>query len=348
MLIFKLYPSNLTKFHIGDSNRNLKDFFSSDQLFSSLYNCGVLMFDKNDQFFDELKKVTISSMMPGIKIIAGEKEREILFLPKPILPIDNSNSNDDEISTNKKYKRIRYVSIEAFKELQFKWNQNNEKLEFDFNPFISIGGSYIYTKEELAGLNITTNLDNVKLLQKKTLPKVVISRLDDTSENFFFQEEVEVNYFKKGNLTLKPFYYFICREEVSLKFKAVVRLLADEGIGGKRSLFHGIFEKVVEEQFEENLINNNGNLFMSLSSVIPQKEELSKLMYYDLEERNGYIYSTTGRSYRKKTIRVIKEGSIFSGNIEGNILETQYDVFNKHPIFQYGRAFLIPFGEVNR
>ena len=42
MKVFKLFPSNRAKFHFGDSAGKLKENFSSDQLFSALFNCAVL------------------------------------------------------------------------------------------------------------------------------------------------------------------------------------------------------------------------------------------------------------------------------------------------------------------
>ncbi|SHK20862.1 CRISPR-associated protein Csm4 [Anaerobranca californiensis DSM 14826] len=346
MKIFKLFPSELTKFHLGDSNRKLKDYFSSDQLFSALYNCGMLLFNKDDSFFKELKETTFTSLFPGISIKFNEEVKDIIFLPKPLCAMEIGDKNVSRLVNHKKFKKIKFISFDLYKEMQKMWDDKEKEIKLDLSKVVIVGGTYACTLEELQHLQEKIDFNNVKLFKTRVVPKVVISRLNDTSDNFYFQDELEVNYYKARDVIIRPFFYFLCKEEVSSKFKGVVRLLADEGIGGKRSLSNGIFEEVLEGDFEEEIFNHSSGYYMNLSSIYPKKEEVVNLDCYELEERNGYIYSGRTTGIRKKTVRLIKEGSIFKDVISGRLMEMKEDVFKEHCIYLYGKGFLIPFGEV--
>ena len=43
---------------------------------------------------------------------------------------------------------------------------------------------------------------------------------------------------------------------------------------------------------------------------------------------------------------MLKEGSVFSGKISGQIVDISPEAFNEHKIYLNGKAFLIPVGEV--
>lgn len=81
---------------------------------------------------------------------------------------------------------------------------------------------------------------------------------------------------------------------------AVIRLMADEGLGGKRSQGMGTLGEVVIEEWTEKMFSGEGRYYMSISSVYPGLNEVDKLVYYELTERSGYIYSQYGRPLRKK------------------------------------------------
>jgi len=123
--------------------------------------------------------------------------------------------------------------------------------------------------------------------------------------------------------------------------------MADEGLGGKRSQGMGYFEELLEDELPDELFSGEGMYYMNLSTVYPGLEELDDLEYYELVERSGYIYSKFGRPYRKKRVRLLKEGSIFSRKIEGRIIDIRPEVFDEHSVYLNGKAFLIPLGRCN-
>ena len=100
-----------------------------------------------------------------------------------------------------------------------------------------------------------------------------------------------------------------------------MKLLAEEGLGGKRSSGMGCLGQVAEEEGFRQLAAEHGNYYVSLSSIYPSQEEVNNLIYYELVDRAGYLHSLFGRSLRKKGVRVLKEGTVLSGKIAGQLVE---------------------------
>lgn len=109
----------------------------------------------------------------------------------------------------------------------------------------------------------------------------------------------------------------------------------------------GTLGEVVIEEWTEKMFSGEGRYYMSISSVYPGLNEVDKLVYYELTERSGYIYSQYGRPLRKKRVRLLKEGSIFSGQISGALIDIRPARFQQHKVYLSGKAFLIPVGGMN-
>lgn len=350
MKVFKFYPGNRAKFHFGDSAGKLKEIFSSDKLFSALFNCAVSLYgaDQAEEFISKsFNSLSISSLLHGMSFFnhSNGQSKELYFLPRPLAPIEEKGRHKDLINL-KKTKKIKYLSVEAFKRLQQYWQNEDGYYAFNLLNYEVLGDNFACTKEEIESLGLDrTSSDEIKLFAADAKPRVVVSRLNDQSDNFYYQEEIEVTYRQIGDVMIRPFMYFICRGEIDRRFMAVVRLMADEGLGGKRSQGMGVFDEVKTEEWPEMFISGEV-YFMSLSSIYPKPEEVDKLVYYELTERSGYIYSQYGRSLRKKRVRLLKEGSIFSGQVLGDLIDIRPEGFEKHKVYLNGKAFLIPVGEV--
>jgi len=348
--VFKFYPENRAKFHFGDYKGKQKEIISSDQLFSALYNCAVMLYGSSDENPGTklLLNLTFSSLYFGLQffnISSGEK-KELFFLPRPLAPIYANTDNKDLVNL-KKSKKIKYLSLEAYRLLCKSWQSTERYFNFDLLELESIGGNFACTKDELQSIGLEREcLNNIKVFNLNTKPRVVVSRSNDTSENLYYQNETEVTYQKERDYLIRPFMYFITKDGSNSKLRAMVRLMADEGVGGKRSQGMGILGKVEEENWHDDIFNWNGQFCIALSSVFPTLNEIDRLVYYELEERRGYIYSQYGRAIRKKRVRLLKEGSVFSDVVNGQIIEVGPDEFKEHDVYLNGRAFLIPIGEV--
>lgn len=69
MKVFKFYPKNRTKFHFGSSHGRLEEIFSSDKLFSALFNCALLVCGLNnaENVLVLLKIAVFLPFFPGYK-----------------------------------------------------------------------------------------------------------------------------------------------------------------------------------------------------------------------------------------------------------------------------------------
>lgn len=351
MMVFKFYPENRAKFHFGDSRGKLKELISSDQLFSALYNCAVLLYGSDDwenSLLNSLQKLMISSLYYGMRFdnLSSEESKEIFFLPRPLAPI-NSREQTEDLLQHKKAKKIKYLSLDAFKLLQKNWQDDGEYFDFNLLELIVFGGEFACTKEEVESLCLDLHrLGEIKLFNFDAEPKVMVSRLNDQSDNFYYQEEMELSYLQTDEFLIRPFLFFIYREEVDHRLKAVVRLMAEEGLGGKRSQGMGALGQVMEDELPHKWFDREGRYYISLSSIFPGVNEVDKLVYYELVERSGYIYSRHGRPIRKKRVRLLKEGSVFSDRIAGQIIDISPQGFTEHKVLLNGKAFLVPIGEV--
>ena len=358
MRVFKFYPGNKSKFHFGDNKGKLKNCFSSDQLFSAIFNNLITLYGTKKvetEIKDKLKETVFSSLNYGMVFtnITDNSCHEISFLPRPLASIRKQGEKEN-LQMDKRNKKIEFFSLDAFKLLNKSWRKEEEFFDFDLSQLKIIGDKFACTSAEINFLNLTTqDMKDIKLFTQEAKPKVVVPRLCDSSEqslgHFYYQEESEVNFIQIGNYLISPFMYFICQGEINSAIRAAIMLIADEGLGGKRSQGMGFFEKVQETEVDEKIFAvKETSHYLSLSSVFPQEEEVENVVYYKLVERSGYIYSQQGRALRKKRVRLFEEGSIFKAKTRGKVIDVSPDWFKEHEVYLDGRAFLIPLGEVGR
>lgn len=351
MIVFKFYPENRSKFHFGSGTGKLKEIFSSDQLFSALFNCAVLLYgpDKAEELLVEpYNNILFSSLFYGMSFTnhSNNQSGELYFLPRPLAPIETKEGLKD-LRNHKKAKKVKYLSLGAFKALSQSWQNEGEYFDFDISNCEVLGNHFACTKEEIEYLGLSrSDYEKIKLFVFNAKPKVVVSRKNDHSDNFYYQVEIETIYQQIGDVFIRPFMYFFCRGAIDQRLTAIVNLMADEGLGGKRSQGMGTLGKVVTQEWTEKKFAGKGLYYMSISSIYPMPEEVNNLVYYELTDRSGYIYSQHGRPLRKKRVRLLKEGSIFSKQISGRLIDISPESFKKHKVYLNGKAFLIPVGEV--
>ena len=148
---------------------------------------------------------------------------------------------------------------------------------------------------------------------------------------------------EEQKIKLKLFLYFPEDIEANDKWEATKQLFAEEGIGGRRNLGKGWFEKVdtSEMPFE---FPQNPKLYLLLSNLIPQKTELKNILSYDTGTDDGFITFGYASTLKKDSLFYLKEGSVINSDISGKIVPQK---FNDKTIYRYGKAFLLPLGGVN-
>lgn len=348
MELVKLSLENQASFHFRDASGNLKTHFSSDQLVSALVNNVALVYGnkETEQFIEKIKagEIKFSSLYYGLDFVSKKDNKErltILFLPRPKIDFISKT----EPANMKKMKKIAYVSKKLYQYLSNSCASVDDIQEMDVEiPLIVIGNRFAMLQEELKDLDITEQeLQDTSFLRITTNPRVEVGRFVQQSENYFTQEDLRVHFVQTKHYLILPYMYFYYEGDLPTYVRTAIRLLCDEGIGGKRSLGRGFFKQVDWLDDEPCELLSTGAFYMNLSTYFPQKDELAYLHSYELEKRNGYVYSMGGKTVRKRSVMVIQEGSLLKGKVAGELLDIRPKGF-KHPVYLHGKPILIGFG----
>jgi len=286
--------------HIGEIGIGLEECSSiihSDTIFNAIVNAYALMHteDETDEFLNDFEGVSESVRISSAFPYSADE----LFFPRPRIKLKAEEGV--LFKYNKELKRTDFVSKEHFERLI-----NRERFD----------------KEDIEGL-----VESRELYKEYQIPKVYLDR-ETRKSDFFFISMIE---FKEG---CGLWFAIECEEAVYSEIKACLRLLQDEGIGGKRTWGYGLFT------FDEDSIGlrlpEKHDLYMLLSLFYPGEGERGlfrgEKSSWDFVVRGGY----TG-TVRKLRIRMIKEGSVFEEEPKGEILKFE-DLKSRC----YGIAYSIP------
>lgn len=296
-----------SSFHLGTREKwkETTDVFPrSDTLFSAFCHCYLLLYGKEK--LESLLKKFISSPEPPFLISSVFPcYKSTFYFPAPL----------SFIPYKKELKKIKWFSKEELE------NHLKDPEYFHHN---SLTPKEMFYKVEYA-------------------PGVGLSRLNYRPEKRFFHSGI-VFYKREVELFfLIKFNDFQLEKEVN----AVWNLLADEGIGGDRSTGKGFFEKPVIEKIEIN-VPSQANGIYSLSLYYPdiKRDELNGIEkgFYSLLERKGYIFSMGGKPYRRRSIRVFAEGSVFPSipAKRGLLVDITPGVYSLHRVYRYGFILSLP------
>ena len=330
-----------SKLHIG---KNLEEYISSDRIYSMIINALSYVIEEEELekiIKDINNKVKISSAFLGIRI----NDKEIDFIPKPcilIRPREVSKEIEEKnIENRKKYKKISWISLTAYKSISLKYYAKEEFSDYSFDKGIVFGKQYYIEDDELDEQEKTI-IQNYIPIKSDFMQRNVIDRYSRESLNTYYESFKRISYYKSKKINIEPYFYFYIDDKENILKDEYLKSFEFISLGGKRSLGAGIVESV---NIIDNVILNNcdSDLYVNLSMIYPKKEEVDTIQKYNLEERNGFIFFKKAINEKKSTIRMIKEGSIFKGKIEGDIFKYHSDILN-HPVYVYGKAFFIPFG----
>ncbi len=281
----------------------------ADTVFSALCHAWILLYGEPNWLSqnNSFPPFKISSAFPWF----GNK----FFLPVPL----------SFIPRQKEEKKVAYLAITLWERLA-----HGEEIDFSAhqNDIIQSSGKIL----------INSSLSK-RVWVYEERPRVGLSSLSaHPGERFFHFGEVW--FAKEAGL------YFLVEtsEEIWEKLQGVFRLVADEGIGGDRSVGCGLFEA---PEFDTLSIRVPNSLFqMLVSTYYPRDDELEGLEngYYELIERAGYVYSPYGQSLRRAKVRLFRAGSVFPcvHPREGKLVEVTPSAFKLHKVFRYGIFMGLP------
>lgn len=328
MEIIKLNVDKRTRLHIGKGKIGIFDYIPSDTLYSAIINSiSIIKKESLEEFLNETKRdeFLISSGFPFIQIKAGDKKINLYFLPFPCLFKEEKIEYEEEYK--KEIKRVRYLSIGAFKNLLK--GRKDYAVIFD---------GFGVDREEVKGFEeFIKATDNP--FKSRVFPRVSIDRLS-LSSNIFEEEYLEIKSFRFFDFEINAGFYFFYKINKNMEniFLSSISFLIDEGIGGKRSFGFGRFSG-----YEKDFINlrQDGEYHINLSLLYPEKDEFKNVESYQLIKRGGYItFGLKKTNLIKPEILMIKEGAIIKGEVKGKIIELDIDGLK---LYHYGKNFPLKF-----
>lgn len=320
--IFKL--KFISPVHFGDTGidlENVQEVVNSDTFFSALVNALSANLGKSeaDRIINEFLNdppFKFTSLFPFYK--------DLFFLPKPL----NDSFIDEDLkrSMGKELKKINWLEKKDF----FHWVSKE-----------SLNESQIQKIRDYQSL--------VKNSYKKEIrPRVTIDRNTNSTTIYHCGY---IYYCKEGGL-----YGLVCLKDKNYleRFKLVLNLLGQTGLGGEKTYGCGMFAielQEVDETFRE-ILSLESNEYTLLSLYHPSNEEFEKidniLDCYNFIRKKGWISS--GRHslpLKRKSVGFITEGSTLKDTIKGTLVDvTPEDVsanYLTHKVYRYGYAFTVPF-----
>ncbi len=327
MAKFTIYKLRFTSpLHLGDERADYDKsltVYHSDSLYAAvtavLARVGKKVPKTGDWGF------TVSSLFPYYQ--KGEKDEAVYFLPK----IKKQDNFDPEI--RKKVKKIAWLDLDYFnnyiagKEL-FSGNIKDEH----------------FKKSYLTSRNIDEDF-----ISSEVNPRVTVSRTGKEEAKPFYMDRL---YFSDNSGM-----YFIAYGKNFDMLETALNILKDEGIGTDRTVGNGFFEwrktEIEIELPESDYLTN-------LSMFIPEnKTQLEQLLSgvaaaYDFQKRGGWLTEVGLNTFRKNSIYMFNEGSVFKWEntntvlLKGKIADLKpnldYDHLGRdeHPVWRNGKALFIP------
>jgi CRISPR-associated protein Csm4 len=143
------------------------------------------------------------------------------------------------------------------------------------------------------------------------------------------------------------FYFFLehsLHEEEWKEFLAVVRILADEGVGGQRTSGRGQFKRI--EVIDVPLSTTEHapwQVGLSPFSPADEREFHEALHFYELFVRGGGTLGHRGEAeLHRRQARFVREGFLLKKHAYGRLVDVSPD--SDKSMLRYGMNFPIPLG----
>lgn len=320
--------------HIGtgktDSYDHSDEIIHSDTIKSALYSAYRQVYpdrlegDEDVSFFESFQ---VSSTFPFY--------REEFFLPRPIsgLPVHLSDLDENaKSSLSKKLKKIQYAGTEIFENLAEGKQVTVSEKHFDKSKRL------LFAKPQDENTKIFVR----DIQQRVYIPDPEAEGVDSQPyyiERLFFAPEAGLYFF----LDLK-------NNELLKQIKTCLKILGDNGLGTDKNVGNGQFDFEIEDL--DLKIPDLPTHRMALSLFCPEVNAITEHFLMESAfatvKRGGFIVSAEKEKYRhfrKKSIYMFAEGSVFPIDIPGNgkIVNLKPEtVEDLHPVWRDGTSFFLP------
>lgn len=390
MYIVKLISKKRNYFSIGkDYTENVNLIVHSDTLFSAICNNLRKIYGNNalEEFLNLITGTEnnseqffrLSSCFHYIDIYRdNEYYKTIYFLPKPLVKFPLDDRSQEYLEENPKIlKKIQFISFEILRKLQ-------QGRKISLSRYHLLDDIYLLDEKDvrLLGLerfialidNSNAQLEiierairrNITIFENLDEQKVRIDRVSGESEPFTvskFKFHTSKYYVKESekeiNFQLIPGFYFLLDfigldTEITNRILSSIKLIIDEGIGGKRSVGCGLVDDICMKEMDENfeyfnIFNNiDKGYFTNISLVYPSVEEIENVKFFNICGRSGFVYSVENISHRFNDVNFIGEGGIFDKKIRGKLIQVASDEFisKYHKIYKNGIGVYLNVGDV--
>ena len=258
---------------------------------------------------------TLSSLFPFFQEKA--EASPTYFFPKPLGLIQPQNYGE-----HKTIKKIKYLDLASFKSiLQGKFKPTIEQVKKDY-----------YVSDAKKGFD-------EQFMTSEVFARNAVPRYGDD------EKDTKIYYidrlFFRGNSGLFCIAQF-ANETIEKQVMGALRYLQDEGLGTDRHVGNGFFA-LTSEDFTtlDDLKDEDATHSLNLSLFCPpDKPTLTQMMdarsRYEIIQRGGWITTAPYLSFRKKSIYMFREGSIFNTKeFSGKGLQAQGKTVNLRPDLTY-------------
>ncbi len=305
--VFKLHFRS--PLHVGIEgpwNEDALNFIHSDTIMGALFALAVKV---KPSLCEPLKegRIKVSSAFPF--------SESSYFLPTLLLRPDSLfEVSESDYQLWKKLKKLQFLPLEWLKRIL-----KGEKIAVFERDIESVSGT-------LNGI-----------FKFRVAPKVALGRITQNS-NIYHYGEI---HFDKGGLFIMAEFE---DEGLRIDFSGLLKLLGDEGIGGRRTAGYGLFD--VEKDKIEIEVPEDANFHLLLSLYWPPDDERSngllKNSAYKLIRRTGWFLLDDGRSLRKRPVWMFQEGSVLSARPKGGAVDVTPLSISDKRVLRFGFAFTIP------
>lgn len=312
--------------HIGTGRETYDSMMSqlhSDTLSGAIAStwCKLFGADDLDAF---MQSYTLSSCFPF--------KADSYFLPKPQGRISVTFSDLEEYSSRKKIKKIQYIELPLWEKLI-----NGEGLSCKSCQLV--GEGFLATEATVANWKHDSKLYVKEVQQRVTVP-------NDCSE------DPKPYYFERLFFAEDAGLFCLVQVDPSWKkrFRQVVEVLGDSGVGTDKNVGNGMF--VLDVDSVNMSLPEKEDRVMLLSLFTPSEDELNEMnldgSIYSLVERGGFM---AGSSYdqfahlRRRSIYAFTVGSILAcEHIAGRIVDLAptWNDDRMHRVLRDFRAFSVP------
>jgi CRISPR-associated protein Csm4 len=341
------------QFHLGETSlEDSSELLHADTLFSAFANTWALAYGSADEWVTWVRegRVRLSSGLHCLEVPG--RDEPVFFVPAPPLRWIN---RDGVPLPPRRLKAVRHVSLGVLAKIRaaLRVSANVDALPvcaldlLDNLAFPRLGGGYACTEEEI-GVS-ASELPPNSFLHRVSRPRLQ-ARSTSAFDNYYHAHAVSFSPVPlPGRGEIRGHFYTVLDDSLNAdelrRFEGCARLLADEGVGGERSVGYGCFEEVRFLDAPRELDTTGMGVSLSLSPVVPaDNDELQRALHYTLFLRGGGSIGVHGDAERHRSrVRMMREGALFRVPVRGRLVDVSPSEGGPgHPVLRNGLCFALP------